>query len=269
MPTSDALLDVDRLSVRYGHVEAITDVSLHVDHGKVVALLGTNGAGKSSLFRALSGLVRADRGRVTLDGRPLPLRRAHRVTRRGLIHVPEGRRVVAALSVLENLQLAAQSSRRRRGRQVAGALDEVFALFPKLEDRAQQPSGLMSGGEQQMLAIGRGLMARPSVLLLDEPSVGLAPIVVREIFAALQNRAGTIADVSILLAEQNTSLALQVADHAYILRRGQLVFEGSAAEVTSDVAVSAYLGTQDAVSTGDTESGTQTGPGTNRRADTQ
>jgi branched-chain amino acid transport system ATP-binding protein len=244
MRTSDALLDVRGATVRYGHVEAVNDLSLQVSPGEVVSLLGANGAGKSSLFRALSGLVGLTSGSVLLDGRELPLGRAHAVTRAGLVHVPEGRRVIAALDVEENLLVAASGSRRRSGEDVAQALEEVYALFPKLLERRHQPSGLMSGGEQQMLAIARGLMARPRVLLLDEPSMGLAPIVISEIFETLKNRAGTIADVAILLAEQSSSLALQISDYAYVMSRGNLVFEGSASEVTADVTMSAYLGAQ-------------------------
>jgi branched-chain amino acid transport system ATP-binding protein len=244
MRTSDALLDVRGATVRYGHVEAVNDLSLQVSPGEVVSLLGANGAGKSSLFRALSGLVGLASGSVLLDGRELPLGRAHAVTRAGLVHVPEGRRVIAALDVEENLLVAASGSRRRSGEDVAQALEEVYALFPKLLERRHQPSGLMSGGEQQMLAIARGLMARPRVLLLDEPSMGLAPIVISEIFETLKNRAGTIADVAILLAEQSSSLALQISDYAYVMSRGNLVFEGSASEVTADVTMSAYLGAQ-------------------------
>jgi len=250
MRTSDALLEVTDLSVRYGHVEALTNMSLTVGRGEVVCLLGANGAGKSSLFRALSGLVPTSSGTVRLEGEPLSLRRSYQAARRGLAHVPEGRRVIAALDVRENLLVAAQASRRRSGREISAALDDVYALFPKLKDRANQPSGLMSGGEQQMLAIGRGLMARPVVLMLDEPSMGLAPIVINEIFEALRNRAGTIADVAILLSEQSSSLALDIADHAYVLSRGRLVFEGTAADVTADVTISAYLGAQEAVPVG-------------------
>jgi branched-chain amino acid transport system ATP-binding protein len=244
MRTSDALLDVRGVTVRYGHVEAVNDLSLQVCPGEVVSLLGANGAGKSSLFRALSGLVGSASGSARLDGRELPLKRAHAVTRAGLIHVPEGRRVVAALDVEENLLVAASGSRRRSGKEVTEALQEVYALFPKLRERRRQPSGLMSGGEQQMLAIARGLMARPQVLLLDEPSMGLAPIVISEIFETLKNRAGTIADVAILLSEQSSSLALQISDYAYVMSRGNLVFEGSARDVTTDVTMSAYLGAQ-------------------------
>jgi branched-chain amino acid transport system ATP-binding protein len=244
MRTSDALLDVRDVTVRYGHVEAVNKLSLQVATGEVVSLLGANGAGKSSLFRALSGLVGLASGSVLLEGRELPLTRAHAVTRAGLVHVPEGRRVIASLSVEENLMVAASGSRRRRGKDVASALDEVYALFPKLYERRAQPSGLMSGGEQQMLAIARGLMARPLVLLLDEPSMGLAPIVITEIFESLRHRAGTIADVAILLSEQSSSLALEISDYAYVLSRGNLVFEGSARDVTADVTMSAYLGAQ-------------------------
>jgi branched-chain amino acid transport system ATP-binding protein len=238
------VLEVRDLTVKYGHVQAVNGVSLHVGRGEIVSLLGANGAGKSSFFRALSGLVPISGGAVRLRGADLPLRQAHKITRRGLVHVPEGRRVIASLDVVENLRVAADGSGRRRGREVTEAMEEVFGLFPKLKDRRHQASGLMSGGEQQMLAIARGLMARPEVLLLDEPSMGLAPIIVREIFETLRHRAGTIADVAILLSEQSSGLALGVSDHAYVLSRGNLVFDGSAADVTADVTISAYLGAQ-------------------------
>jgi len=242
MHTSDALLDVRDVSVRYGHVAAVNKVSLQVGPGEVVSLLGANGAGKSSLFRALSGLVPVAGGEVRLDGRPLPLRRAHEVARAGLVHVPEGRHVIASLSVEENLLVGAGGSRRRRGFDVDQRIEDVYAMFPRLRERRAQPSGLMSGGEQQMLAIARGLMARPHVLLLDEPSMGLAPIVIGEIFEKLRNRKGTIADVAILLSEQSSGLALEISDRAYVLSRGNLVFEGAADEVTVEVTTTAYLG---------------------------
>lgn len=241
MRTSDVALEVDNLSVTYGHVEAVRGASLTVGKGEVVALLGANGAGKTSLLRALSGLA-PRRGAVRVMGTDVSGLAAHKITRNGLVHVPEGRRMVASLSVKENLELAAMASKRRKHRDLEEVIEQVYAIFPKLKQRHAQPSGLMSGGEQQMLAIGRGLMARPEVLLLDEPSMGLAPIMIGEVYEALQGRAGTIADVSILLAEQSARLALGVSEHCYILSRGRVVYSGPSSEVTDEVTAEAYLG---------------------------
>ena len=242
MPTSADLLEIREVTVRYGGVEALTSASLSVRGGEVVALLGANGAGKSTLLCSISGLVPTAAGTVTLHGRKLTGLRPDLVTRAGVAHVPEGRRVVAPLTVEENLLLAGTAARRRARDQIAQGLDEVYALFPRLRERRSQPSGLLSGGEQQMLAIGRGLMASPQVLLLDEPSMGLAPIMIQEIYAALRARTGTLASTGILLAEQSTSIPLEIADRACILSRGRVVFFGPSAEVSHDMAFDAYLG---------------------------
>jgi branched-chain amino acid transport system ATP-binding protein len=242
MLTSEPVLEIERISVRYGHVEAVTEASLRVLKGQVVALLGSNGAGKSSLLRSLSGIESIHSGSIALNGETISGLPAHRVTRAGLAHVPEGRRVVAALTVAENLEVGAHAARRRTGKEIREAMEAVYSIFPRLGERKSQPSGLMSGGEQQMLAIGRALMSKPDVLMLDEPSMGLAPIVIKEIYERLDQREGTIADVSILLAEQSAALALSLADHVYVLARGRVVFDGLPSELSGDAAASAYLG---------------------------
>lgn len=242
MRTSDAVLDVEGLTVRYGPIEALSSVSLHVDRGEVVALLGSNGAGKSSLLRSISGVVPPAAGTVRLMGNDLTGRSPHRITRAGLAHVPEGRRVVAPLSVEQNLEIAGRGARRRSPPEMEDGLEEVYATFPRLRERRTQISGLLSGGEQQMLAIGRGIMAAPSVLLLDEPSMGLAPIVIEEIYDLLKRRSGTLAAVGILLAEQSAALALSVADRAIVLARGEVAFTGEARLLDEQTMLSAYLG---------------------------
>lgn len=242
MPTSAGLLEVRDLTVRYGGVEAVTAASLAVNSGEVVALLGANGAGKSTLLNCIGGLVRAAAGSVTLQGRELTRLRPDVITRGGVAHVPEGRRVVAPLTVEENLLLAGTAAHRRTRVQVGEGLEEVYDLFPRLRERRTQASGLLSGGEQQMLAIGRGLMASPVVLLLDEPSMGLAPIMIQEIYTALRARSGTLASTAILLAEQSTSIPLEIADRACMLARGRVTFFGPAAGVSQDMTFDAYLG---------------------------
>ena len=235
-------MHVHELTVRYGGIEAVTQATFTVRAGEVVALLGANGAGKTSLLRTISGLVPAASGTISLRDRRLDGLRPDVITRAGVAHVPEGRRVVAPLDVEENLELAGRAARRRNSTEVAGAVEEVYALFPRLRERRRQASGLLSGGEQQMLAIGRGLMARPDVLILDEPSMGLAPIVIQEIYESLHQRAGVLSETAILLAEQTTSIALSLADRACVLSRGRVVFFGQASEVSEDITVDAYLG---------------------------
>jgi branched-chain amino acid transport system ATP-binding protein len=231
-------LDVSGLTVGYGRIAAVRGIDLRVGEGQVVALLGANGAGKTTTLRALSGLLRPRAGRVVLDGRDITGMPAHRIAARRMVHVPEGRQVFAQLTVDENLTLGgwvaptADARRRREG---------VLDRFPRLRERLGQPAGALSGGEQQMLAMGRALMASPRLLLLDEPSMGLAPLFVEEIFALIANlkREG----VTILLVEQNASAALQVADTAYVLELGRVTLSGPAAEVASNPAVvAAYLG---------------------------
>lgn len=244
MPTSGDLLQVRDVTVRYGGVEALSEVSLSVRPGEVVALLGANGAGKTSLLRSISGLVPIHSGAVVFQGAEIHGRRADIVTRRGVAHVPEGRRVVAPLTVEENLLLAGRAARRSTRKQLTESLEDIYLLFPRLRERRLQPSGLMSGGEQQMLAIGRGFMARPDLLVLDEPSMGLAPIVIQEIYRALSRRGGAMAATAILLAEQSTAIALSLAERACVLSRGRVVFFGPAADVDADMTVDAYLGSQ-------------------------
>lgn len=241
MHTSEALLTLDAVTVRYKAVEAVTDVSLTVEPGEIVAVLGANGAGKSTLLRSISGLIRPAGGTIHLDGRRIDRMRSHRIAHLGIAHVPEGRRVIAPLTVQQNLELAARASTRCSARDVQAQLDEVFTTFPRLLERCDQPSGLMSGGEQQMLAIGRAIMARPDVLLLDEPSMGLAPIVIGEIYELLRERRGTLSSSGILLAEQSAALAVSVADRCHVLSRGRTRFEGRADALDEDLMVSAYL----------------------------
>ena len=232
-------LTVERLQVSYGRTAALAGIDLRVDDGKIVCLIGANGAGKTTTMRALSGLVRPLAGRIMLDGVDIAGMPPHRIAALGMRHVPEGRQIFAELTVAENLAVgawlvdgAAEIARRQQ---------QVLERFPRLRERLSQLAGSMSGGEQQMLALGRALMGAPRLLLLDEPSMGLAPMFVEEIF-------GIIADLrregrTILLVEQNASAALEVADHAYVLETGRIVLEGPAAQVAHDPAVvAAYLG---------------------------
>ena len=242
MHTSDAGLIVDSLVVNYGAITALAGVSLRVTPGEVVAVLGPNGAGKSTLLRAISGLVRPTAGHVLIDGNEITGRRPHTITRAGVSHVPEGRRVLAPLTVEENLQLAARAAHLQPSGGTV-TLEQIYDLFPRLAERKRQTSGLLSGGEQQMLAIGRGLIANPSVLMLDEPSMGLAPIVIEEIYELLGNRTGPLSVVAILLAEQTATMALDVADRAIVLALGEVRVQGTPDELRNDERLfAAYLG---------------------------
>ena len=231
------LLSVESLDVRYGAIHALRDVSFAVHAGEIVTLIGSNGAGKSTLLRAVSGLVRPSGGTIRLEGVDVTGHRPESIVALGCSHVPEGRRIFANLSVLENLQMGAWP---RRGVE-ADSLERVFALFPRLRERLTQAGGTLSGGEQQMLAIGRALMAQPKVLLLDEPSLGLAPLLVKQIFEIVRaiNAQGT----TVVLVEQNAHQALRVAHRAYVLETGALALEGPAHELANDPRVrAAYLG---------------------------
>ena len=235
------LLQVRDLRVAYGHVEAVRGVSLDVDSGQIVALIGPNGAGKSSTLNAIAGLVRPAAGSVLLDGKELAGAPAHRTMAAGVALVPEGRAILARMSVFENLVIGAEARPWKRD-QARAAVEAQLQRFPSLLRRRAAPAGALSGGEQQMLAIARGLLARPRILLLDEPSMGLSPILVRQIFDIVReiHAAGT----TILLVEQNARMALSVAQRACVLERGQVVLEGPAAELLQDPRVqSAYLGT--------------------------
>ena len=232
------MLSVDALEVAYGEIRALKGVALEVGRGEIVALLGNNGAGKTTTLKTISGLLRPTRGAVMLDGEPLVGVPPHDIVSKGIAHVPEGRRIFNRLTVRENLVMGAYL---RRDAGIAGDLDRVFALFPRLKERAVQVAGTLSGGEQQMLAIGRALMLSPRLLLLDEPSMGLAPVLVEQIFDTIAdiNRQGT----TILLVEQNAAMALSIAHRGYVLETGTIALTGTAAELSDNAEVRrAYLG---------------------------
>ena len=233
------LLSVDSVVAAYGEVRALWGVSLVVDEGEIVTLLGANGAGKTTTMRVLSGLLRPRSGTVTFDGLAVHRLPPPRIVQAGLVQIPEGRRLWPRMTVLENLELGAYAPHLRR-RRLEG-LEWVFSLFPRLAERRIQLAGTLSGGEQQMLAIGRGLMSRPRLLMLDEPSLGLAPILVREVFRIIEeiNARG----VTVLLVEQNVRQALEVAHRGYVLETGRIVQSGAAADLLEDPRIRrAYLG---------------------------
>jgi branched-chain amino acid transport system ATP-binding protein len=235
------LLELDDLHVHYGMVEAIKGVSLTVDEGEVVALVGANGAGKTTTLKTISGVRPVSSGRVLFEGRDISYLPAHRRVRLGISQAPEGRRIFPGMSVLENLEMGAYARGSGKKANLGPDLDRVFTLLPRLAPPLGQPGGTLSGGEQQMLAIGRALMARPKVLLLDEPSMGLAPKLVTQIFALVAeiNEQGT----TVLLVEQNAAQALQRAHRAYVLETGRVVKTAAAADLLGDEAVrNAYLG---------------------------
>jgi branched-chain amino acid transport system ATP-binding protein len=233
------LLAVEDLSIRYGRVQALEQVSLEVHAGEVVTLIGANGAGKSTTLRSISRIIPIHRGRIAFDARDISGARPSDVVRMGIAQVPEGRRMLARQSVVDNLVLGAYT--RSDGAEIQADLERQFARFPRLAERRHQMAGTLSGGEQQMLAIARALMSRPRLLLLDEPSLGLAPLIVRAIFQIIRDLHA--AGVTILLVEQNASLALQIADRAYVLEAGRLTISGPAAALLSDERVQrAYLG---------------------------
>jgi branched-chain amino acid transport system ATP-binding protein len=233
------MLEVTNLTSTYDGIAALRDASLRVDDGSIVALIGSNGAGKTTLLNTVSGFVTARSGSVKFDSAEILGLKSHRIARMGILQVPEGRQVLGPLSVMENLLLGRLASKNRSGS--AGDLDTVFELFPKLRERVNQLSGSLSGGEQQMLAIGRALMGDPKLLLLDEPSLGLAPKIVDTVFEALGklNARG----LSILLVEQNARRALEIASTAYVIETGSVIRSGSGAELLQDPDISAhYLG---------------------------
>ena len=234
-----ALLEVDNLSVNYGAIEAIRGCSLRVEQGEIVTLIGGNGAGKSTTLRTISGLLTPKSGTIRFDGQTIHGRPPHAITQSGLIHVPEGRGIFANLTVEENLMLGAYS--RNNSGEILADREMALNLFPRVRERLSQAAGTLSGGEQQMLAIARALLARPKLLMLDEPSLGLAPQIVQTIFQVIRqiNRTGA----TILLVEQNAAMALQVAHRAYVIEVGSIEMEGPAAELAaSDEVRKAYLG---------------------------
>ena len=233
------MLKVEKINISYGAIHAIHDLSLEVNNGEIVTLIGANGAGKTSTLRAISGLNPIKFGEITYDGKVISNIGAHKIVSYGLSQVPEGRRVFGDQTIEENLLLGAYL--RKSKSEIKASMEEVFTLFPRVKERRKQLAGTMSGGEQQMLAIGRALMAKPKLLLLDEPSMGLAPIVVEEIFEIIKNirKSGT----TILLVEQNANAALQIADRGYVLETGSVVLEGLAQDLLHDDSVrKAYLG---------------------------
>ncbi len=234
-----SLLEIENLVARYGRITALDGISLRVDEGEIVALIGANGAGKTTTLRAISGLIRAASGRIAFDGHDIQGKAPHSIVRLGIGHSPEGRRVFPRMTVRENLELGAYT--RTSKSEVEADTEHVLATFPRLRERLDQKAGTMSGGEQQMLAIGRALMGRPRLLLLDEPSLGLSPLFVQTIFGVIReiNARGT----TILLIEQNATQALAVANRGYVLEVGHVTHEDSSANLSASPAVqAAYLG---------------------------
>jgi len=234
-----SMLKVENLSVHYGMIQAVRDVSFEVNEGEVVSLIGANGAGKTTILRTLSGLVRPSSGRIEFLGQEIQKTPAQKIVASGLSQVPEGRHVFSGLTVMENLEMGAFLKKNREENQAN--LKKVFSRFPRLEERKNQDAATLSGGEQQMLAMGRALMSTPKLLLLDEPSMGLAPIFIQEIFDIIQDiqKQGT----TVLLIEQNANKALAIADRGYVLETGKIVLSGTGKElVASDEVRKAYLG---------------------------
>lgn len=234
-----SLLEVRGLVVRYGRLVAVQEIDFSLEAGEIAVMIGSNGAGKSSTLNAVSGAVPTSTGRITFDGKDITGKRSHQVSKAGLVQVPEGRRIIAPLSVEDNLLLGAYNLRSRQRR--IELLRGVYDMFPVLEERRTGPGGLLSGGEQQMLAFGRALMADPTMMLLDEPSMGLAPIIVDRIMEAVREIAGR--GISILMVEQNAAAAFGVAQNVHVLEQGQIVLHGSVDQVrTSPLVVRAFLG---------------------------
>jgi branched-chain amino acid transport system ATP-binding protein len=237
--TDDSLLRIDDVAVYYGGIQALKGVSMHVRPGELLAIIGANGAGKTTLLRTISGVLRARSGSIRFDNRELTRLSPYAIVRLGVAHSPEGRQLFGGLTVLENLRLGAVQRTDRSA--IASDLEYVYGLFPVLTERRLQRAGTLSGGEQQMLAIGRALMARPRLLLLDEPSLGLAPLLVERIFSVIARL--KLERVTLVLVEQNARMALEVADRAYVMETGQVKLQGTAAELAANPAVErAYLG---------------------------
>ena len=233
------MLTVNDINVFYGAIHAIKGVSLEVNEGEIVTLIGANGAGKSTILRTISGLLKPKTGSIQFEGQEIAGMPAHEIVKSGISQVPEGRRIFAEMSVLENLELGAFTRKDKDG--IKADMELVFERFPRLKERIGQLAGTLSGGEQQMLAMGRALMSRPRLLLLDEPSMGLAPLLIKEIFAIIQdiNKTGT----TVLLVEQNANMALSIAHRAYVLETGRITLSGDAKELAaSDEVRKAYLG---------------------------
>ena len=231
------MLKVDNINVYYGAIHAVKDVSFHVEEGEVVTLIGANGAGKSTTLKTVSGMLRTKTGSIEFMGENISHTEAHKLVYKGLAHVPEGRRIFQQMTVLENLEMGAFIHKNPTKEE----LDDVFQRFPRLKERRNQVAGTLSGGEQQMLAVGRALMSKPKVIMMDEPSLGLAPLVVKDIFKIIQtiNKEG----ITVLLIEQNANMALKVAHKAYVIETGTITMEGTGAELLANEEIKqAYLG---------------------------
>lgn len=234
-----ALLEIKDFEVNYGVIKAIKGVSFDVNEGEIIALIGANGAGKTTILHTITGLIQAKKGSIVFDGKELTKTPPHKIVSMGMAHVPEGRRIFQQLSVLENLKLGAYT--RKDKSEIASTLKMVYERFPRLEERKNQVAGTLSGGEQQMLAMGRALMSKPRIILMDEPSMGLSPLLVSEIFDIIKviNESGT----TVLLVEQNAKKALSIADRAYVLETGNITLSGDAKDLINDESVKkAYLG---------------------------
>mgnify|MGYP004570002613 CR=1 FL=1 len=238
MAEENVLLKVENLEVFYGGIQALHGINMEVRQGEIVSIIGANGAGKSTLLRSIAGDKEIKRGSIHFQGQPLPKRPYH-VAERGVVLVPEGRRIFANLSVKENLAIGAFTERDKKA--IHSRYEEVFSLFPRLKERINQPAGTMSGGEQQMLAVGRALMARPKLIMMDEPSLGLAPLVVKDIFNIIKtiNESG----ITVLLIEQNANMALKIADYGFVIETGNIILSGTGEELLKNESVKeAYLG---------------------------
>lgn len=232
------MLKIKNLNVYYGAIHALKSINIEIKEGEIVTLIGSNGAGKTSTLKAISGIIPCKSGTIEFEGKDITNVQPHKLVYAGIGHVPEGRRIFSELTVMENLELGAYT---RRDKEIKSDFEKVFEKFPRLKERRKQDAGTLSGGEQQMLAIGRALMSRPKLLLLDEPSMGLAPIIVRQIFSTIKeiNKSGT----TILLVEQNANMALSIADRAYVIETGQIVNSGLAEDIKQNEDVKkAYLG---------------------------
>lgn len=233
-----SMLRMEKVTTLYGHNEMLSEVSINIDPGQIVCILGSNGAGKSTLIKAILGLVKIKSGRIFFQGEDITGDRPHKIVRRGISIVPEGKRIFPKMSTLENLRMGAFAQSDRQV--IARNIEQVFSIFPRLEERTSQIAGTLSGGEQSMLSIGRGLMSDPALMIFDEPSLGLAPILVEQNFEIIQqiNQRGT----TVLLVEQNVSLTLEIAAYGYVLQKGKIIVEGSADELEhNELVVAAYL----------------------------
>ncbi len=234
-----AMLEIKDLCVNYGVIKALKGITFEVNEGEVIALIGANGAGKTTTLHTITGLINARSGSIVLDGKDITKTPAHKIVKMGIAHVPEGRRIFQNLTVLDNIRLGAFTRKDKDG--IAQDVEKVYKLFPRLEERKNQVAGTLSGGEQQMLAMGRALMSKPRIVVMDEPSMGLSPILVSEIFDIIQSirQQGT----TVLLVEQNAKKALSIADRAYVLETGKIVLSGKASDLINDESVKkAYLG---------------------------